>query len=466
MNPWDFTLNFKDMVLDLTYLSTFLIIGTVLRRYCKFFQKYLIPNNIIAGFLGFILGGSIIGLIDLDSERLGMYVYHLLALTFVALGLRQEKTHWGKGPLSKSLATLSCYIVQGLSGLIVAFILVYTIKPDLFVGIGLLAPLGFGMGPGLAYAMGKSWEQFGFEGGGIVGITFAAIGYLFAYFGGIAFIHRGIRNRETKLIDGLEGITKDMRTGVVKESKPKIAGFLTLSSEAIEPLSFQLGLIGLVYLVNYWILVGLTTLMEKAGLGGFVTTVWSFHFVFALLASLAARKIIDITKRGYLIDPGLMNRISGVCVDYLVVGAICAISIPIIGKYWEAIVFTSILGAVGTYAILRYTSWRAFDDYHFERFIGMWGEMNGTLDSGLVLVKVTDPELSTPVAEDMVYGSGIALLLGIPLLILLNTPMNFFNNSLKGYWITAGLILLYLIILWVFWRLIGFIKFKKPESIS
>ncbi|HQM36484.1 MAG TPA: hypothetical protein PKV79_06610, partial [Candidatus Marinimicrobia bacterium] len=69
------------------------------------------------------------------------------------------------------------------------------------------------------------------------------------------------------------------------------------------------------------------------------------------------------------------------------------------------------------------------------------------------------------VAEDLVYSSGIALFLGLPLLILLNVPMNFFNNSLKGYWITFGLIIVYGVILWIFWRAIGFIHFKKnPKS--
>ena len=37
MNPWDLDINLRDVILDLLYLSTFLIIGTLLRRYVKFF---------------------------------------------------------------------------------------------------------------------------------------------------------------------------------------------------------------------------------------------------------------------------------------------------------------------------------------------------------------------------------------------------------------------------------------------
>ncbi|MDD5230639.1 MAG: sodium/glutamate symporter, partial [Candidatus Marinimicrobia bacterium] len=194
MNPWDFTLNFKDVILDITALGAFLVIGTILRRYIPFFQKYLVPNNIIGGFLGLLVSQQILGLIVLDENRLGQYVYHLLAITFIVIGLGKSKTKFGKGPINKCFIELNCYIIQGAIGLLVALVLIYTLFPDLPAAMGLLVPLGFGMGPGIAYTMGHSWEKFGVEGGGIIGLTFAAIGFLIAYFAGVAIINRGIKN--------------------------------------------------------------------------------------------------------------------------------------------------------------------------------------------------------------------------------------------------------------------------------
>jgi ESS family glutamate:Na+ symporter len=124
MTPWDLDVNLRYVVLDLLYLSAFILIGTLLRRYVKFFQKYLIPNNLIGGFIALIVCSQGLGWIDLPSDRLGIYVYHLLALTFIALGLRQQKTYWGRGPLSKSLSALSSYLLQATIGLGVAFILI------------------------------------------------------------------------------------------------------------------------------------------------------------------------------------------------------------------------------------------------------------------------------------------------------------------------------------------------------
>lgn len=463
MNPWDLDANLRNVVLDFLYLCGFLMLGTMLRRYIKFFQKYLIPNNLIAGFLALLIGSQGLGFIELPSERLGLYVYHLLALTFIALGLRQEKTHWGKGPLSKSFAGLSSYLIQGIIGLVVALILVKTFIPDLFIGTGLLVPLGFGMGPGLAYAMGNSWEQWGFEGGGLVGLTFAAIGYLFAFFGGMALIQWGIRNGKSKLITNLDSISEDMRMGVYKNGKPPSAGNLTLSTEAVEPLAFQLALIGMVYLLTWWFVKFITSLMANHGLQDFVATMWSFHFVFGLLIALAVRKIMDMSGRSYVIDKGLMTRSMGVFLDFLVVGAVAAISMPVVKHYWEAIVIMSLLAGPCTGLMLYFVCYRAFDDFHFERFIEIFGEMTGTINSGLVLLRVTDPEFETPVAEDAVYGSGITLFLGIPLLIALNVPFAFYKNAIEGYWVTLGILIAYGLIMWIVWRAIGFIKFRKPN---
>ncbi len=469
MNPWDLDVNLRFVVLDFLFLSAFLMLGTMARRYIKFFQKYLIPNNLIAGFLALIIGTQGFGLIDLQADRLILYVYHLLALTFIALGLRQSKSNWTKGPVSKSIAALTSYLIQGSIGLIIALILVYTIKPDLFIGIGLLLPLGFGMGPGLAATMGNSWDtelvKLGYEavGAGQIGLTFATIGYLYAFFGGMALIQWGIRTGKSKLITNLDSITNDMRRGVYKDGKPPIAGKLTMTTEAIEPLAFQLSLIGLVYLLTWFVVKWLTTMMGNSpALAGFVGTIWSFHFVIGLLIALAVRKIMDMSGRAYVIDKGLMNRSMGVFLDFLVIGAVAAISFKIVMSNWEAIVLMSLLGGPATGFMLYWTSKRAFDDYHFERFIELWGEMTGTINSALVLLRVTDPEFETPVAEDAVYGSGISLFLGIPMLIALNIPIVMYGNAIKGYWITLGVLIGYMILLWIVWRAVGFIKFKKP----
>ncbi len=469
--PWDLAANLKDVVLDMAWLSLLLIVGAGLRRYVPFFQRFLVPNNVIAGFVGLVVGPQLLGLANISPERLGMYVYHLLALTFIAFGLRQPKESWGRGPLSMGFAFITTYLIQGAIGLLVALLLINTLMPDLFAGIGLLVPLGFGMGPGLAYSIGHSWEKFGFEGGGVVGLTLAAIGFLIAYFVGIPLIQRGIRNRETTLVKGMEDIDEAVRRGVLKEPPPyRSAGRLTIASEAMEPMAFQMGLIGALYLATYAFTYGITWLMRGSVLEriDFPHIIWSFHFVWAALITLLARKLIDKSGWGYLIDPGLMTRSAGLFMDYLVAASIAAISFTIVWAYRWPLLLMSLLAGLATYAFHRWLMWRAFDDYHFERFIGIFGDLTGTINSGLVLVRVTDPHFETPVAEDLVYGSGVALLIGAPLLFVLTLPMtvfkNMFESQLTGYWITLGILLGYFVVMMAIWRLTGALRFRAGQK--
>ncbi len=460
MNPWDLDANLKIVVIDFLILSSFILLGTVLRRYVKFFQRYLVPNNFIGGFAALLLGNEVLGIIDFNADRLILYVYHLLALTFICLGLRQSKTYWGRGPFSKSMNGISSYLLQAIVGLLVAFLLFYTVMPDLFVGMGLVVPLGFGMGPGLAATIAGSWEKYGFEGGAQVGLTFATVGYVYAFFLGMAIIHWGIRRHKTALIKGVDHVSEEMRTGLIKNKPYPVAGHLPQSTEAIEPFSFHIALVGFVYLLTYLVVLGLEKLLLLGEIHDLVDILWGFHFIIGLLLSLAVRKIFDVFKKGDLIDSGLMTRSMGLFLDYLVVGAVAGISITVIGMYWLPILLMSLIAGPATMFMFYYTSYRAFDDYHFERFVELFGEMTGTINSALVLLKVLDPELKTPVAEDAAYGSGISLFVGMPLLFALGFTVA--QNSIQAYWwLLLGIVLYWA--LWVgIWRLTGFIKFKKP----
>jgi len=461
MSSWSIRLTLEEIVLDFLILCTLILIGTLARRYIPFFQKFLIPNNLIGGTVGLIIGSQVLGWIDLPEARLTSYIYHLLALTFIALGLRKQKTHWGRGPVSKALASMTTVCMQAVIGLGISLIFVYYINPDMFPGFGLLLPLGFGMGPGLAANFGKDWEAYGFHGGASVGLTFAAVGFVFAYFVGVALIQWGIKTGKSIQIKNLDHISKDMRTGIYKNTKYPVAGHLTMPTEAIEPLAFQYALIGFVYLLNYLLLNLLVIPLQNAGLTDFVGIVWNFHFIFGLIIAIIVRKILDATGRGYIIDKGLMTRTMGVFLDFLIVGAIAGISISSLSAYWPAMLIMVVITGPMTFFYLYWLSLRVFDDYHFERFVELFGELTGTIHSGLVLLRVTDPEFDTPVAEDAVYGSGISLIIGLPLLFSLGIPMTFFNNSLKGYWITLGIIFGYWMLLMIIWKLTGSFKLKK-----
>ncbi len=325
----------------------------------------------------------------------------------------------------------------------------------------MLLPLGFGMGPGIAYTIGQSWSSYGFAAGGAAGLTISAIGFLVAYFSGMVIVNRGLRRGKSSLMTGEATLSREIRTGIIEREELPEAGKLQFFGGAIEPLAFHMGLMGAIYLLTYLVTSGIEMLMRAGGIEKEIATLWGFHFIIANLLALGCRKVMNLMKAGYLIDFGLTNRLTGSLTDYMITAAIMAISLSIAQDYLILILAICLLGALITGLAIKLASYRAFDGLFFERFVGVYGEMTGNISSGLALVRVMDPEFKTSVAQDLGLGSGVALLLGFPLLIVINLPFTRFGGELYGYWIVLGICWVYLVIIFVIWKRFGFTWHKK-----
>jgi glutamate:Na+ symporter, ESS family len=448
MSSWQLDITIGQFFLDFAWIGVLLVIATYLRRHIRFFQDFLIPNNLIAGFIGLLIGMNGAGLVDLTTDRLGAYVYHLLALMFIAISLRSPNKKAGLSSVKFGLIFIMVYLVQALAGMFIAFLLIYTFMPDLFAGIGLLPPLAFGMNPGIAFSIGQNWELYGFESGAVVGLTFAAVGFLFAYTVGILIVKRGIRKGEAAFHKNSDSITNDIRTGIItKENKPS-GGVLTTSPEAIESLTLHLSLVGLTYILTWMALSGLELFLIHFGAENEVSTLWSFHFIAAAITALIVRKIMDIVNIGSLIDDTTMTRSANFFMDIMIVASVAAINWAVIQMYMIPLALMSIVVLITTWAAIFWACKAAFIRYRFERFVAIFGNLTGTIQSALVLLRVLDPELKSPVSYNLVYGSGLALAFGFPLLILINAPIHYFDDLLIGYWfVTFGLLAYLLLIL-------------------
>ena len=459
MESWALEFTAREFFLDFAWLGALLIVGTVLRKKIPFLQKYLIPANLLAGTVGLLIGMNGLGWIDLTSDRLGVYVYHLLALLFIALGLRAPKKRLGLSSIKFGLIFIATYLIQAIIGLAIAFILIYTIMPDLFAGIGLLAPLSFGMNPGIAFSIGQNWEPFGFEFGGIVGLTFAAFGFLAAYTLGIWLVRAGIRRGEAKYMKADDGLSEDVLSGLVKNPKGNADEKITTSSESIESFTFHIGLIGLTYVVTYGFLKVIEAGLIWIGAEQEIPTLWSFHFIAAAILAIAMRKVFDSTRVSSYVDDTTMTRCSNLFMDFMIVASVAAISFAVIAQYWIPLLSISLLVVLATWFLIQFMTKSAFEQFRLERFAAIFGNMTGTLQSGLVLLRILDPTMRSPVSFNLVYGSGLALVLGFPLLILINAPVHYFSDPNEGFLAVLFTLVLYLGLIAFFWQYL-----KKPKS--
>ena len=263
--PWQ-------VFMDLGVISMALLAATLLRARIKFFQKYLIPNALTAGFILLIYYNFFAQYVGMSNDQLGSMVYHLLSISFVAMSLRKAPVPRKKGDLgifSTSISIISQYAIQIILGLLLTYFFIKTIFPNLFPAFGLFIPLGFALGPGQAYAIGQGWESFGFEGAGTVGLTFAAVGFLWACFGGMWLINYGIK-KNWITPEKLERMKNRNISGGVyaKNTELPIGSRLTTETEAIDSLTYNASWVMMVYLISFLLLKLLTYLLSFAGKAG------------------------------------------------------------------------------------------------------------------------------------------------------------------------------------------------------
>jgi ESS family glutamate:Na+ symporter len=337
--------------------------------------------------------------------------------------------------------------------------------------------LGFALGPGQAFAIGKGWEGYGFAGGSVVGLTFAAIGFLWACFAGIFIINRAARKNwiDEKLINALNGrnIQSDQRKscrGDQRKEEPRTDGSSVITgSGAIDPLSYNLAVVFGVYLITFLLLKLLTFMLSFAGTMGrdLSLNLWGISFIFAALMAAFVKKIFALLKINLFTDNQRLNRIAGTSVDFMVTASIAAISLVIVAQYWMPIAVMGILGGLITSVTLLWLSSRLFNDYIFQRTILLFGALTGTLPTGLALLRVLDPEFKTLAASDFMYAVGIVFIFAIPLIFSMNFPVyGYTSGNSIYYWITFGIYLTGLIfVVTVFRILVGRGAFRNAAII-
>lgn len=460
-----------NLIIDLGLVSIALLIATLIRARFSFFQKFLIPNSITAGFLLLPFYNLAAPSLGINTEGLGNLVYHLLSVSFIAMTLRTfARRPSPVNVLSMAVSIFSQYTIMTFLGFSISLLLMATILPDLFPGFGLFLTLGFNLGPGQAFAMGSGWEKLGFPGSGTVGLTFGALGFIFACFIGIPLINIGKKKKwfntdEIKTLD-----IDEVKPGVFDRNHENKTGLKeTTDSEAIDTLSYNFAYVFAGYLLTFLLLKLITFGLSHAGNTGkeLAWNLWGLSFIFAALIAMLIKKLIYRFKLDHTIDNGSMMRITGLSVDIMVAASIGAISIVVVKQYWLPILILAFIGiTILTFSHLWLSS-RLFDNFRFYRMILIFGTSTGTLPTGLALLRVIDPDFKTPASSDYMYAAVIVFAAAIPMILSMNLISHGYSNSNPMfYWIAYGIYSVYMLVILISYKLISKKNaFKKPGTL-
>ena len=442
-----------DTVIIFGWLACMLIIGIVLRAKVSLFQRYLLPSCLLGGIIGFGLINTKV--LKVSVSDLETFAYHFFNISFISLGLtagdREEKTSVRGKDVIRGSTWLA--LVQGSSfglqaavcGLLVAIF--NFVGLELFPTFGFLLPLGFEEGPGQALSIGKVWEGLGFQHAATIGLTFAALGFGFAFFVGVPLANWGIRNGLA--VHASNKLSKGILTGIVSADTPKeSAGRLTLHPSNVDSLAFQAALAGLVYLLTYFLVKFTSSLLAPDS----AKIIWGFYFAFGLLVAILVRTTIRFMGHEYLIDPGIQRRITGWSVDFLIVSTVMAIQLPLVKRYILPISILSLIAGTLTTMIVIYFGKR-LPQYNLERTVAVYGAVTGTVSTGLLLLRITDPDFRTPVAIEIAIMNLFSIPIILACMVLVNAPVWWYWDEALTSLIFLGIMVVCLVVLRVlkFW---------------
>jgi len=436
------------VVLYILYIFIFMLIAKLMKEKLGIFKSIIIPNALLAGLLGLLAGPEVLGIINFEIEFYESLVFHFLGIGFIALTLSEKNSKQSENSINAGLFILSTYCFQAVIGMILLFIMINTLMPDMFFGLGLMLPLAFGQGPGFATAIGSSWEEvlnLGYT--TQYGLTLATVGFLV---GGLIGV--GLLNYYSKKHGDKSYSLRNM--GGINSKNYKITSVSEINF--FDMLTTQIVLVAGVYLITYIIMLYLTKGLNTLGEIG--TTIGSlvkgFNYLFGIIVAILLKKFFQYLKKRNnartleLTDGYLMHNLSSLSFNIMITSSVMAISIETIKDYWQLLILISLIGAVGTLIFVTFFAKKAFKNNHRLYSLAMFGMLTGTASTGLALLRGLDPNLESDVAKNLVLGSAIAAPLGIPLMVALSQPIiGYKTGNPMYYWITFGSITLYVIII-------------------
>jgi len=443
---------------DFMIISVLLVVAIFFRSKVKFLQKWLIPNAIVAGLIGLVLGGEVLGRFlgfYVPTHYLTDYPYHLLNITFCCIPLASKfsAARYKNSGLSTGLTISFTQMTQVGIGVGIALIFVlagFQISPLM----GTLFMFGFGTGPGQASAVGSAYSRMGLlppEVGKELGLSFGALGYVFAIIFAIPLINWGIRRGYAMVKE----VPAHVRKGLIKNDCDRpISGKCTSATEAIDTLTMQVAMVLFVYLLSTLIYLGLLEVLPYS----VSVYLGAFLYMICAIVSMCFKSILDRLDLSYLLDPGNQRRIGGICTDMIVVSAVAALPIGTLIAYAGPFFAIAIGGGVFTLIISMWLHKRVFADHQFERLIFNYGTHTGTAMTGTALMRVIDPEQKSQAPSDYVMGMPLAL--GFQLIVVLLGGWLMSSNGSGAQYLL--IIVLVAALVWVIWPATGLWRSYRP----
>lgn len=374
--------SFGWLALALTCLSLILAVGRALGARLQL-RLWGIPEALLAGLLGLLLapGGPLPLLPPQVMQLWADLPLVLLTLVFgsLLLGKPLPKLEGLWRPVSGqvSLALVLAfgqYVVGGLAVLLV-------LQPWLGVSpvMACLIEVAYEGGHGSAAAMGPSYAALGFPGGQALGLAMATVGLLSSTLvGGLVVVLARSRG----------WLLADAPGSAASENASAASG----DDEGAAAWAVNLALAGAAVLTGVGLLAGLRWL--TAGLGDGVASVVTALPVFplAIVGSLLVRLALERSGKAHWASSAVQGRVGTLSADLLITAATAGLDLALLKADWLPLTVLAVGGLVWNLAVTLLLAPRLLPADWFERAVIEFGQATGVAASGLLLLRMADPD--------------------------------------------------------------------------
>ena len=462
--------NFKDVFFAFVVLSLLILVGRWIRQSVPLFQALFLPSSIVAGTVALLLGPATLGAIassvvgkdfflanglfpqpirDVWSAVPGVFINIVFATIFLGEFIPSPRDIWRRAAPQVAFGQTLAW-GQYVVGLLLA-LLVLTPLFGLDPIAGALIEIAFEGGHGTAAGMAPVLTGLGFEAGPDLALGLATVGIVTGVIAGVILAGWGRKKgyisltRDDNLWQEAPGESHN-ESPEIREKRAK-----HLRSLLIDPLSLHFGFVGVAIAIGWLILQALTfieSITWNRGGNGLEILSGIPLFPLALVGGIIVQLILERLNRTYLINRQLMNHIGGVALDVTIVAALASISLAVLGSNLGAFLILSLAGIAWNVLVFIYLAPRMIPTYWFERGIGDMGQSMGVTATGLLLMRMVDPDNTSGAFESFAYkqlffepivGGGLFTAAAPPLIRQFGPiPVLLLTSGLLAFWLIFG----------------------------
>jgi ESS family glutamate:Na+ symporter len=362
----------------------------------------------------------------------------LIAVVFAGLLMERSKKTFRESARRAGRQGIFVYVVgvgEAFVGLLACALLIAPFY-DVPRAFGQLIETGFIGGHGTAAAMGDVFRNvFDFPQGRDLAFLFATVGLVYGVVSGIFFVNLGVRRgwvrRKADATPG--GLAVPIVSGLEDRADPKPSAFARVRSDVIDPLAFQLCLLGVAFGVGFLLQQGFELAVDRLlppyegddklrdprkYLGNVPL------FLFTLLGGWLVREAMHLLKLGDLIDPPSLHRLTGIAMELLIVAALATLRIEAARDFlWPILLLLTVGFAWTAFCLLVLARRMLPKEYWFELGLMNYGMSTATTAQGILLLRIVDRDLESGAAEDYAAAAPLsAPFIGGGVVTLLATP--------------------------------------------